>query len=264
MRRAAGFTLVELVMVIVLLAIVATISVQFVAFSTQGAIDASDRQQRALKAVVVSEQITRMLREAHPLSIRRTGPTNNCLEWQPIEGATRYSRLPQGGGTEIEVVPFYEEPTGDGMRAVVYGYGGPTADVADWFYSSPLSNPGPISPPIANFNNNTDPATITLTSSHRFTAQSPARRVFVVSQPNSLCSESGNLLVLYSNYNIDESYGSGTSAILVGDLGGPAEFTFTPATLRRSALVTFSFELMSPGSSETLNVSQEVQIRNVP
>jgi MSHA biogenesis protein MshO len=86
----------------------------------------------------------------------------------------------------------------------------------------------------------------------------------VVSQPNALCSESGNLLVLYSNYNIDESYGSGTSAILVADLGGPAEFTFVPATLRRSALVTFSFELMSPGSSETLNVSQEVQIRNVP
>lgn len=49
MRRAAGFTLVELIIVIVLLAIVATISVQFVALSTRGAIDVSSRQQRALR-----------------------------------------------------------------------------------------------------------------------------------------------------------------------------------------------------------------------
>lgn len=123
MRRAAGFTLVELVMVIVLLAIVATISVQFVALSTQGAIDTGDRQQRALKAVVVSEQITRMLREAFPLSIRTVG--GNCIEWLPIAGATRYTRLPQGGGTTIDIIPFDQVPTGNELRAVVYGYGGP-------------------------------------------------------------------------------------------------------------------------------------------
>lgn len=55
MSRSSGFTLIELVIVIVLLAIVATISVQFVALSTRGALDVSSRQQRALQSVVISE-----------------------------------------------------------------------------------------------------------------------------------------------------------------------------------------------------------------
>ncbi len=106
MRRAAGFTLVELVIVIVLLAIVATISVQFVALSTRGAIDVSARQQRALQGVVISEQISRELREAFPLSIRVAG---NCLEWLPIEAGTAYTDLPDGGNT-IAVAPFANTP----------------------------------------------------------------------------------------------------------------------------------------------------------
>src|SRR6056297_2586468 len=105
MVRSRGFTLVELIMVIVLLAIVATISVQFVALSTQGAIDTGERQQRALKAVVISEQISRMLREAFPLSVRPTGA--GCIEWLPIAGATTYVDLPAGNASTIEVVPFH-------------------------------------------------------------------------------------------------------------------------------------------------------------
>jgi len=119
MRRAEGFTLVELVIVIVLLAIVATISVQFVALSTRGTIDVSARQQRALQGVVISEQISRELREAFPLSIRVAG---NCLEWLPIEAGTAYTDLPDGGNA-IAVAPFANTPPSGSTRAVVYGYG---------------------------------------------------------------------------------------------------------------------------------------------
>ena len=55
MERTRGFTLIELIMVIVLLAIVATVSVRFVALSTRGALDVSERKQRALQGVVISE-----------------------------------------------------------------------------------------------------------------------------------------------------------------------------------------------------------------
>lgn len=257
MRRAAGFTLVELVMVIVLLGIVATISVQFVALSTRGAIDTGDRQQRSLKAVVVSEQITRLLREAFPLSIRVTGASNNCLEWLPIAGATTYTRLPTASGTAIEAVPFNQEPAGGGLRAVVYGYGSSVSQ----FYSA--SSPGPISSTIANITNSTEPATITLSSPHRFTSKSPARRLFVVAGPHALCSEPG-VLALYRGYGVGNSYLTGNRDVLMANRVGNAQFTFVPASLKRAAVVQFDFELGTPGSTETLKVSQEVQIRNVP
>ncbi|MFL1405786.1 type II secretion system protein [Marinobacter sp. M1N3S26] len=259
MRRTDGFTLVELVMVIVLLGIVATISVQFVALSTRGAIDTGDRQQRSLKAVVVGEQITRMLREAFPLSVRVTGPTSNCLEWLPIAGATTYTSLPSAGDTTIEAIPFSRVPGGAGLRAVVYGYGG----AANRFYNAPVVNPGPISPTIANLDNTTVPALVTLSSAHRFDSTSPTRRLFVVSRPKALCSETG-VLVLYQNYDVGDPYTDGRRDILAANLVGNAQFTFVPATLRRAAVVHFSFELGTPGSTETLDVSQEVQIRNVP
>lgn len=257
MVRNRGFTLVELIMVIVLLAIVATISVQFVALSTQGAIDTGERQQRALKAVVVSEQITRMLREAFPLSVRPVG--SGCIEWLPIAGATTYVKLPAGNSTTLEVIPFQREPSGGGLRVVVYGYGSPTSD----FYNSPVASPGPISPEIDAIDNTTVPAEIELVSDHRFRERSPSRRLFVVGQPQTLCPEAGQI-ALYRQYDIGQSYTAGRRDVLTANLVGAASFTYTPPSLRRAAVVSFSFELDSAQSDETLKVTQEVQIRNVP
>ncbi|MFC4258394.1 type II secretion system protein J [Marinobacter lacisalsi] len=256
MVRNRGFTLVELIMVIVLLAIVATISVQFVALSTQGAIDTGERQQRALKAVVVSEQITRMLREAFPLSVRPVG--SGCIEWLPIAGATTYVALPAGNATTLEVIPFRREPSGSALRIIVYGYGTPTSD----FYTSPVSSPGPISPEIDAIDN-AFPAEIELVSDHRFRERSPSRRLFVVGQPQTLCPEAGQI-ALYRQYDIGQPYTAGRRDVLTANLVGTTSFTYTPPSLRRAAVVSFSFELDSAQSNETLKVTQEVQIRNVP
>lgn len=257
MFRSRGFTLVELTMVIVILAIVATISVQFVSLSTRGAIDVGERQQRALKAVVVSEQITRMLREAFPLSVRTVG--SGCIEWLPIAGATTYVELPAGNTSTLEVIPFAQAPAGTGLRAVVYGYGSPTSD----FYSSPVTSPGPISPEISSIDNTKEPAEITLASAHRFRERSPSRRLFLVGQPHTLCPEAGTI-ALYRQYDIGEAYSAGRRDVLSANLEGTASFEYTPPSLRRAAVVSFSFELGSAQSDETLKVTQEVQIRNVP
>ena len=104
MHQRAGFTLIELLMVIVLLGIVATVSVRFVSLSTQGALDVSARQLRAFQGVVVSEQITRELREAFALSVRTSG---DCIEWLPLEAGTNYVRLTRGPAfDQIDVAAF--------------------------------------------------------------------------------------------------------------------------------------------------------------
>lgn len=268
MRRAAGFTLVELIIVIVLLAIVATISVQFVALSTRGAIDVSSRQQRALTGVVISEHITRSLRAALPTSIRAS-VDGSCIEWMPIRAASNYLDLPKGSSpSSFEAVPLADGEAAAG-RIVVYGYGSNVYD---------LSNPGPVSPP-ASMPAGSPPGTPSVTvtfdggANHRFPAKSPEKRFYVVGDPVALC-QSGRWLYRYSNYGINEAVASGLpsthpgrevlAATLEDDPLDSLVFEVTPPTLQRGAVVSFSFVLEDDETGESTAISQEVQVRNVP
>jgi MSHA biogenesis protein MshO len=261
MRRADGFTLVELVMVIVLLAIVATISVQFVNLSTRGAIDVAARQQRALAGVVISEQITRSVREALPTSLR-TGAGGSCLEWMPILAASNYLSRPSGPTPDsFEAVPLAGGRSAAG-RVVIYGYGSNVYNP---------TNPGPISPP-ATVPSGASPVTVTFDGggAHRFTAQSPERRFYVVAEPVAIC-QVGAFLYRYRGYGINASPASGLPSsypgreVLAANLvPGSLVFQVTPPSLQRGAVLSFNFELVDPESGEVTVIGQEVQVRNVP
>jgi MSHA biogenesis protein MshO len=253
-----GYTLIELIMVIVLLSIVAIVSVRFVSLSTQGALDVSGRQLRALQAVVISEQLTRELREAFPLSVRTTG---SCIEWLPFVAGTSYLGRTQGPGfDQIDIAAFAQPPSGANNRAVIYGYGTSTGDL----YTG--SDPGPVSSTISNIDNTVFPATITLSSTHRFNTNSPAQHIFVVGDPVSIC-QSGKFLHRYSGYSptfAQSGPPSGTPEVLAVSVTGTVDFRVIPATFQRAAVVQFTFDLESADGTEVTTVSQEVQIRNVP
>lgn len=58
-KKPAGFTLVELIMVIVVLGILATGSVRFIALSAEGLVDTGARQALASSATIAVEKIGR-------------------------------------------------------------------------------------------------------------------------------------------------------------------------------------------------------------
>ena len=91
--RQAAFTLIELVIVIVILAVVAVSIANIFRDTTEGFLQADARQSLFANARLAVERIGREVREAVPNSVRVNG-ANSCVEFVPIVGATQYVDLP--------------------------------------------------------------------------------------------------------------------------------------------------------------------------
>ena len=267
MRRAAGFTLIELVMVIVLLSIVSLISVRFVSLSMEGAIDTANRQRLGMAAGVVSEQLSRELRSALTNSIRVSGD-QRCIEFIPIRSGSRYTDIP----LKSEESDFTAVAAGPGQSA--------TGHVAVYPYGGDPYNPG--SPGVVTGGTTKLPESggeqpIAFGSGpHRFEEASPSSRFFIVGEPVAFRQEAGSrFLYRYSGYGFQSSVcdslpgtfsasGATREVVAAPLMPESLSFDFVPPTLQRNGVATFKFDLQSTDSNESIGVSQEVQVRNVP
>ena len=254
LNGAKGFTLVELVVVIVLLGITAVTFTTLITGSVRGYLDTANRQDSAAIARIALDRIARDLREAMPQSVRVTND-HSCLQFLPVVASTVYTAF-AADFTSVTVMDF-AAPNGGGYYAAVYPIN------SDELYGTtamkPISDFGTMS-------NNL--RTITLASGFPAPRNSPGERLYVVSgSPVSYCFTNAQLIRYTSAISTTQptpGAGLNNGAMLIDKLIAPTTFTYGLGNWQNNALVTIALTLQQAGSNnEKLQFDHEVWLRNV-
>jgi MSHA biogenesis protein MshO len=268
LKNSAGFTLVELVAVIVLLGVIGAATTQFISASVNIYNDTSRRGALAQMGRFAVERVTREVRNALPGSVRVSslGGTQ-CLEFVPILAASSYlgrvSDTPPI--TTVTAVDFnYSYSAGD--RVAIY-----TIDNNDVYApgSRSMADVDSISAAVS------DQRVITLDSANRFNNESPINRLYMVGGRVSFCASDG-ALVRYQGYTssgASQPVPPGTGGVplaedirLLDSDGNPANaFSYLAGTLQRAGTVHMNFNFSDTlVTDEWVQFSQEVSLRNSP
>ncbi|BFM12058.1 type II secretion system protein [Simiduia litorea] len=256
-----GFTLIELITVLVVFSIVAAMGSSYVVTSITAYNQAAERNKLVSRSRAVVERITRQIRIALPYSIRISA-SGQCLEFMQLSGGANYQAiLPDSNNGAPAITAIATAPFSLSLGAAASVAVGAMADVEVYSTSASASRAS-----IASVNGN--PITqINLTSPHRFIRNSINSRVYVLDNPERFCVTS-NQLWHYSNYGLNtgvlsDANPGGNSALMSDDVfSGSPTFSLSPATESRNTIVDIEFSMTR--GDETLRVSHQVQIRNVP
>ncbi|WP_262339949.1 PilW family protein [Idiomarina sp. OT37-5b] len=271
MQRAKGFTLIELIIVIVLLSIVAIFSFRFVGLGSEMFVTGADRVKLLDQSRFTIERVTRELRNSVPNSARVLTSSDNsfqCLEFVPIKTAGTYYGAPfsSGANGQFEFVSLATEwvDITPADRLFVY------ATRPFYIYDDVASQRW------AGVATSTlragDTTAITLQSGQYFQEQSPRQRMYVGAPPVSFCVDSGGQLIRYRDYGWNETQvrPPASAGTVIGERlvnlqfsGTQLPFRVDDATLLRNNVIHVFLEYRS-ASAEALFFNQEIQVPNAP
>ncbi|MET1255697.1 prepilin-type N-terminal cleavage/methylation domain-containing protein [Aliikangiella maris] len=263
--QMTGFSLMELIIVIVLIGILAVSFSSLIQYSVFGYIDAKDRNRFSQSAKWLTERIAREVREALPQSVRVNSSGNlHCVEIMNIVNASTYLNLPANGSiTSFDAVKYDISFSPDLLAAIM------PIDTNDLY-----SNNGVLAN-IASIVDNGNQVTINLAGPTIFNRRSPQNRFYLLNSPVSFCLNNTNgQLTRYSNYALAASQPtpptSANSELIAENITvNGTVFNYQPGTLSRAALLQMNFRLQNRGrnlngNAESFDVFHEVHIRNVP
>ncbi|MBU0911596.1 MAG: prepilin-type N-terminal cleavage/methylation domain-containing protein [Gammaproteobacteria bacterium] len=111
-RATRGFSLVELILVIILLGIVSTLSLGFLRNGAEMYAQSADRERLLSQSRFVIERLTRELRNALPNSVRISSD-GRCIEFIPLKFAGRYGGLPGVTADPASYMRFFTGQSSD-------------------------------------------------------------------------------------------------------------------------------------------------------
>ena len=289
-RRDRGFTLVELIVVIVITGVLSTVLLQFITTPIESYVDVSRRTRLTDIAETAMQRLSYEIRSALPNSIR-VGCGGRCMEYLRTPTGGRYRASPPGdvlsfnpadadtSFTVLGPLNFTSDvTTGSGANdcanntascVVVYNTGltGSNAWNLDNMVTLTGIGAGPVS---VSFNNGGFSS-----GAAAFPAGSPYQRFYLVDTPvKYLCDLGAGTLRRYQGYNVVSNEASVNSHAellalpnsaehaLVADQLTDCSFTYTSGTPTRNAVLSISLTVAEGG--EDITLLQQLNVVNMP
>ncbi|WP_412972538.1 type II secretion system protein J [Glaciecola sp. MF2-115] len=284
LTKKRGFTLIELVMVLVVLAIVSVGITRFIRSSTQIFIDTSERERLLREGSFAVERLNREIADAVPNSVRLTGNAGvHCLQFVPIKWSTFYLSVPltPTADREMDVIEMQDingnvfTPSVNNDYAVVY----PTT--TDDVYSASsdriqlitaCSDDGADSS--CSSDDDSD-GVVQLTLDGAFEQASPAKRMYIANSTVNYCVRNNALYRHESSVAPTQTAFTSGGVLMAENLANqlsanpnsaPANsqnpFRVVDASLRRNAYT--QTQLIFTRDGEYMTFVQEIHIPNVP
>ena len=260
-KRARGFTLVEIIAVIVVLSITSVIGAGFITSVVEQYQKAKLRSELVLKGSVALEQLTRKLRMSVPNSLR-VSVSGNCIEYMPLIGGAFYR----------EQVPDMENSMAltSSVTTMAFSLGGAQAKHV---LISPLSDTEIYlsGTPAARVNagdfGEAPYTQAVLNNLHRFIRNSLNSRLLIATDPERFCVL-GDRLVRYQNYGFlttavtDGSPGGSEVLMSSGVAAGGRAFALSPNSEDRNSAIDIT--LIFSAQQEQITLTSRVLVRNLP
>jgi len=256
-----GFTLLEMVTVIILLGVISVGITGFIRFGAQVFVENSERDELISSARFAVERLNRELRAALPNSVRVNTSTGiQCLEFIPSVASTVYIDIPvdpESDANSFQVIKFSGEDNVVGLNAVVYPVHADTLYDGSSNKIYPVTNKAtPVGAGLTHIRE------ITLNSSIQFAQDSPTKRVFFTESPVSYCVNNGNLTRHqgYTNDGVPNPFVNGV--LMAENLSSAVPFNVEEATHQRNAVATTTLTFSQ--NDEQITFNNDVQVINVP
>ncbi len=286
MTNQRGFTLMELIIVIVLLGILASGAGLLITKPIEAYNDQLRRQQLVDQGEMALRQIARDIRRALPNSLR-VDATGSAIEMVNTIGGARYRD--EVGGVFIDpvddILGFTSVDTAFNLlgrlnltalqllnqRLVIYNTV-PADAISNIYSDAVIGDLGVMTPAgttlgLSDASSGVEEHRITLSAAFQFSQQSPGQRIFVVDGPISYVCDTGTAtLTRYDSYPYQSTQtlapAGAESGLVVSQLKS-CSFTYDAGSTQRGGIVTMEI-VLDDATSESISLLHQVHVVNVP